>query len=202
MTRWLIRLADARPVIRLVFFAGALAASWYFVPRAAPTEVPAQQVLKGEGGRSVCLIPVRGTHVQRHGDVGLSAIELAEQELSEQCVVAVPTSPTIQLDQERVGALELAEAIFLIRKAKPRRALLTHFYPEWDGVDFEKEVSKFEPRCEVIEARAPGCAARSGMVLVELGRRDVGQRLPEQAGRRSPAGAEDEGDVVPLRAGL
>jgi len=48
--------------------------------------------------------------------------------------------------------LELAEAIFLIRKANPKRAILTHFYPEWDDVDFKKEVAKFEPFCEVIEA--------------------------------------------------
>lgn len=49
--------------------------------------------------------------------------------------------------------LELAEAIFLIRKANPGRAMLTHFYPEWDDVDFDVEVKKFEPGCDVIEAR-------------------------------------------------
>lgn len=48
--------------------------------------------------------------------------------------------------------LELAEAIYLIRKAKPQRAMLTHFYPEWDDVDFAVELRKFEPLCEVIEA--------------------------------------------------
>lgn len=48
--------------------------------------------------------------------------------------------------------LELAEAIFLIRRAGPRRAMLTHFYPEWDNVDFEEEVARFEPGCEIIEA--------------------------------------------------
>lgn len=48
--------------------------------------------------------------------------------------------------------LELAEAIFLIRKAGPKRAMLTHFYPEWDEVDFDAEVARFEPMCEVIEA--------------------------------------------------
>ncbi len=48
--------------------------------------------------------------------------------------------------------LELAEAIHLIRKAKPKRAVLTHFYPEWDEVDFNEELKKFEPMCEVIEA--------------------------------------------------
>lgn len=48
--------------------------------------------------------------------------------------------------------LELAEAIHLIRKAKPKRAMLTHFYPEWDDVDFEEELAKFSPMCEVVEA--------------------------------------------------
>ncbi len=48
--------------------------------------------------------------------------------------------------------LELAEAIYLIRKARPGRAMLTHFYAEWDGVDFATEVAKLDPRCAVIEA--------------------------------------------------
>ena len=48
--------------------------------------------------------------------------------------------------------LELAEAMCLIRKAKPKRAVLTHLYPEWDDVDFDVEVAKFEPFCEVIRA--------------------------------------------------
>ena len=49
--------------------------------------------------------------------------------------------------------LELAEAIFLIRKARPKRAMLTHFYPVWDDVNFDQEVSEFDPMCEVIEAK-------------------------------------------------
>jgi ribonuclease BN (tRNA processing enzyme) len=49
--------------------------------------------------------------------------------------------------------LELAEAMLTIRHAKPARAMLTHFYAEWDNVDFDKEVAKFAPTCEVIEAR-------------------------------------------------
>ena len=48
--------------------------------------------------------------------------------------------------------LELSEAIYLIRKARPKRAMLTHFYPEWDEVDFAEEVSKLSPLCEVIQA--------------------------------------------------
>ena len=48
--------------------------------------------------------------------------------------------------------LELAEAMHIIRRANPKRAMLTHFYPEWDEVDFVAEVSKFEPLCEIIEA--------------------------------------------------
>ncbi len=49
--------------------------------------------------------------------------------------------------------LELAEAIHLIRRAKPKRAMLTHFYPEWDDVDFATEIKSLDPLCEVIEAR-------------------------------------------------
>lgn len=48
--------------------------------------------------------------------------------------------------------LELAEAMFLIRKAKPKRAMLTHFYPEWDDVNFDREIARHSPMCEVIEA--------------------------------------------------
>jgi ribonuclease BN (tRNA processing enzyme) len=49
--------------------------------------------------------------------------------------------------------LELAEAMFLIRYADPKKALLTHFYAEWDAVDFGAEVEKFKPSCEVIQAQ-------------------------------------------------
>jgi len=48
--------------------------------------------------------------------------------------------------------LELAEAIHLIRRAEPGRAMLTHFYAEWDDVNFEEEVRKLSPGCEVMEA--------------------------------------------------
>lgn len=48
--------------------------------------------------------------------------------------------------------LELAEAIYLIRYAQPKQVILTHFYAEWDAVDFQKEVAKLSPMCEVIEA--------------------------------------------------
>ncbi len=48
--------------------------------------------------------------------------------------------------------LELAEAIFLIRKAAPKRTMLTHFYPEWDDVDFHEEVAKLSSGLDVIEA--------------------------------------------------
>lgn len=48
--------------------------------------------------------------------------------------------------------LELAEAIQLIRRAEPKRAMLTHFYAEWDEVIFADEVRKLSPGCEVMEA--------------------------------------------------
>jgi ribonuclease BN (tRNA processing enzyme) len=49
--------------------------------------------------------------------------------------------------------LELAEAMFLVSYARPQRALLTHFYAEWDAVDFAEEVKEFAPPCEVVQAR-------------------------------------------------
>ena len=48
--------------------------------------------------------------------------------------------------------LVLSEAIRLINKANPHRAMLTHFYPEWDDVDFVQEVEQLSPACEVIQA--------------------------------------------------
>ena len=48
--------------------------------------------------------------------------------------------------------LELAEAVNLIRRAEPRRAMLTHFYAEWDNVDFTAEVGRHKPGIEIIEA--------------------------------------------------
>lgn len=49
--------------------------------------------------------------------------------------------------------LELAEAIQIVRRAEPRKTVLTHLYAQWDNVDFDEEVSKFSPIGEVIEAR-------------------------------------------------
>jgi len=48
--------------------------------------------------------------------------------------------------------LELAEAMYLIRHARPKRAMLTHLYAQWDDVDFDAEMRKFEPACEVVQA--------------------------------------------------
>jgi ribonuclease BN (tRNA processing enzyme) len=48
--------------------------------------------------------------------------------------------------------LELAEAMHLVRRARPKRAMLTHFYAMWDEVDFKREIEMFSPGCEVIQA--------------------------------------------------
>ncbi|MEO8042099.1 MAG: MBL fold metallo-hydrolase [Acidobacteriota bacterium] len=48
--------------------------------------------------------------------------------------------------------LELAEAIHIIRRAEPRYAILTHFYPDWDDVSFDEEVRKLSPGAEVMQA--------------------------------------------------
>lgn len=49
--------------------------------------------------------------------------------------------------------LELADAMFLARLSEAKKIVLTHLYPEWDAVDFEKEIAKFSPDYEVIEAK-------------------------------------------------
>ena len=48
--------------------------------------------------------------------------------------------------------IELAEAVYLARYSKAKKTVLTHLYPEWDEVDFEEEIEKFSPDCEIIEA--------------------------------------------------
>jgi ribonuclease BN (tRNA processing enzyme) len=48
--------------------------------------------------------------------------------------------------------LDIEEAMSLIRRAEPKTAMLTHFYPQWDEVDFKKETGRFKPGGEVIEA--------------------------------------------------
>ncbi len=49
--------------------------------------------------------------------------------------------------------LELAEAIYLARYSNAKKVVLTHLYPEWDKVDFDEEVEKFSPNCQIIEAK-------------------------------------------------
>ena len=41
--------------------------------------------------------------------------------------------------------LELAEAMRIAQLASPRKLMLTHLYPEWDGVDIEAEAQKLWP---------------------------------------------------------
>jgi Metal-dependent hydrolases of the beta-lactamase superfamily III len=48
--------------------------------------------------------------------------------------------------------LELAEAMYLIRKAQPKKALLTHLYSEWDKINFENEIRSFSTTGETVEA--------------------------------------------------
>lgn len=48
--------------------------------------------------------------------------------------------------------LELSEAMRLAREAAPRRVLLAHLYPEWDGVDLAAEAKQLWGG-ETIEAR-------------------------------------------------
>ncbi|HMQ03263.1 MAG TPA: ribonuclease Z [Pyrinomonadaceae bacterium] len=48
--------------------------------------------------------------------------------------------------------LELAETMFIIRRAEPKIAILTHLYPEWDEFDIESELAKYPCKSEVVLA--------------------------------------------------
>lgn len=61
-------------------------------------------------------------------------------------------------DKPKIKHLELVEAIYLIRKSKCKKAMLTHFYPEWDDVDLAEEVAKVDPSIRII-------GAHDGLVL-------------------------------------
>ena len=71
-------------------------------------------------------------------------------------------------DKPNKKHLILSEAIDLIHKANPRRAMLTHFYPEWDAVNFQQEVAALSPVCEVLQAE-------DGLVI-EIDRTNGGDR--------------------------
>ncbi|HKS29090.1 MAG TPA: ribonuclease Z [Pyrinomonadaceae bacterium] len=47
--------------------------------------------------------------------------------------------------------LELKDAMLLAEKSRARRVVLTHLYPEWDGIDLQAEAKKLWPG-ETIEA--------------------------------------------------
>ncbi len=59
---------------------------------------------------------------------------------------------TFVRNKPKIKHLELAEAIYLVRKSRCKQAILTHFYPEWDAVDFLAEVGKIDASSSVIQA--------------------------------------------------
>jgi len=68
-----------------------------------------QEVLEGLRWGSAGLIPVGGSLVQRDYDAGFGAAKLAQQELPEQGVVAVPLPLAVERDQEHAGGLQAAQ---------------------------------------------------------------------------------------------
>jgi ribonuclease BN (tRNA processing enzyme) len=48
-------------------------------------------------------------------------------------------------DKPTAKHLELAEAMRLARLAEPRKAILTHLYLEWDGIDLESKAKELWP---------------------------------------------------------
>ena len=52
---------------------------------------------------------------------------------------------TFWRDKPTAKHLELAEAMRLARMAEPRKVILTHLYPEWDGIDLESKAKELWP---------------------------------------------------------
>ncbi len=48
--------------------------------------------------------------------------------------------------------LDLADAMRIARRAAPGRVVLSHLYPEWDGVNIVEEAGKHDPGCEIMAA--------------------------------------------------
>ncbi|PYS30634.1 MAG: hypothetical protein DMF75_15690, partial [Acidobacteria bacterium] len=48
-------------------------------------------------------------------------------------------------DKPTAKHLELVDAMRIARLAEPRTVLLTHLYPEWDGVDLESKAKELWP---------------------------------------------------------
>lgn len=59
---------------------------------------------------------------------------------------------TFLRNKPKIKHLELSEAVHMIRRSKCKRAMLTHFYPEWDGKNLDEEVRRIDEFLDVIEA--------------------------------------------------
>ena len=81
-----------------------------------------QQVVDRHARGAVGPEPVRGTHVQRLDHLRVGASELAEQEVPEERVVAVPLPSPVERDQEGVRRLEGLELLVSARLPQDRVA--------------------------------------------------------------------------------
>ena len=77
-----------------------------------------EQVLDGDRRGSLLLEPVGGPQVQVDDRVGFDASKLADQELAEQRVVAVPLAAAVERHQEGIGCLEPAQHLLGITGAQ------------------------------------------------------------------------------------
>lgn len=87
------------------------------------------------------LTSTRGTTVVYTSDTGYSE-ELAKFARGADLLIL---ECSFRSDKPTVKHLDLAEAMRLAKIARPRSLLLTHLYPEWDGVDIEAEAQQLWP---------------------------------------------------------
>ena len=80
--------------------------------------VGVEEVVDGDLGQAVGLVPVGGPEVELRDQLGLDATELAGQELAVEGVVAIPLAPPVERHQELVGGLEVTEVDLRARPAE------------------------------------------------------------------------------------
>jgi ribonuclease BN (tRNA processing enzyme) len=98
--------------------------------------------------RAIRLQAASGETIVYTADTGF-AKELGEFARDADLLVIEASYPK---DKTQEKHLELSEAMYIIREAAPKRAVLTHLYQVWDEVDARSEIAKFEPGCEVMLA--------------------------------------------------
>lgn len=101
-----------------------------------------------EESLAICLEDENGKKVVYSGDTGMTKVlgNVAQDVDLFVCECSFVKNKPLETH------LELIEAMYLARFSKPKTMILTHLYAEWDEIDFQTEIAKYSPLCEVLQA--------------------------------------------------